>query len=421
MAAVYGDRPPWHDIQAMIRGPAVGDVEATFRERWNDTAPITLNPVARLRDLLSRQDEIASRLPEQLPDPGPCGTHAVQLLRTYPARHPGYSFAPRGERSIARGFLKVLAKARSLIYLEDEHLWSAVVVEALARALAERPELRLIAIIPRHPDVDGALSMPPNLIGRLEAMQMLRTAGGDRVAVYGLENEAGTPVYVHSKICIVDDTWSIIGSGNFNRRSWTHDSELSCAVLDLEDSPGDQRGNDQRGDDQRGDGQETLVLPVADAGALAGVRAGTDIEAELSGLASRGWTVDSVAARTLVADPAHAHPGDLEGAGETELATEPAAGEFARSLRLQLCNEHLGADLDPAASAAETFAAFWRTASDLEAWHASGRQGPQPPGQLRHYNAPHLTSWQRTYSRPLYQLIYDPDGRPSGMRHRGEF
>jgi phosphatidylserine/phosphatidylglycerophosphate/cardiolipin synthase-like enzyme len=50
--------------------------------------------------------------------------------------------------------------------------------------------------------------------------------------VFGIENASGTPVYVHAKVCIVDDTWATIGSDNFNRRSWTHDSELSAAVLD---------------------------------------------------------------------------------------------------------------------------------------------------------------------------------------------
>jgi phosphatidylserine/phosphatidylglycerophosphate/cardiolipin synthase-like enzyme len=30
----YGARPPWHDIQAEVRGPAVHDLEHTFRERW---------------------------------------------------------------------------------------------------------------------------------------------------------------------------------------------------------------------------------------------------------------------------------------------------------------------------------------------------------------------------------------------------
>jgi phosphatidylserine/phosphatidylglycerophosphate/cardiolipin synthase-like enzyme len=37
-------------------------------------------------------------------------------------------------------------------------------------------------------------------------------------------------VYVHAKVCIVDDVWTAVGSDNVNLRSWTFDSELSCAV-----------------------------------------------------------------------------------------------------------------------------------------------------------------------------------------------
>ena len=61
--------------------------------------------------------------------------------------------------------------------------------------------------------------------------RLLRAAGGPRFAVYGLENDAGTPIYVHAKVCLIDDTWGSVGSDNANRRSWTHGSELSCAVL----------------------------------------------------------------------------------------------------------------------------------------------------------------------------------------------
>jgi len=39
---------------------------------------------------------------------------------------------------------------------------------------------------------------------------------------------------VHAKVCIIDDQWASVGSDNFNRRSWTHDSELSAAVYDPE-------------------------------------------------------------------------------------------------------------------------------------------------------------------------------------------
>jgi phosphatidylserine/phosphatidylglycerophosphate/cardiolipin synthase-like enzyme len=37
---------------------------------------------------------------------------------------------------------------------------------------------------------------------------------------------------VHAKVCVIDDVWAAVGSDNLNRRSWTHDSELSAAVLD---------------------------------------------------------------------------------------------------------------------------------------------------------------------------------------------
>jgi phosphatidylserine/phosphatidylglycerophosphate/cardiolipin synthase-like enzyme len=350
MAPVYGERPPWHDIQAMIQGPAVGDVEAVFRERWEDPAPPTRNPMRRVRDLLAGVGD-ARRLPPQLPDPRPRGTHAVQLLRTYPYRGRGYVFAPDGERSIARGYLKALPRARSLIYLEDQYLWSTTVVGVLARALRDRPELRLIAVIPRFPDQDGRLSLPPNLVGRVDALETLQRAGGDRAAVYSPENAEGTPVYVHAKVCVIDDTWAIVGSDNFNRRSWTYDSELSCAVIDQPGGPAGPAGSP----------------PVPDA-----VRRGP--------------------------------------------------GTYAHALRTALSREHLGRDTDGELdSAGGTFEAFRRGAASLDAWHAGGRRGPRPPGRLRGYAKPALSSWTAAWARVPYRLVYDPDGRPPSMRRAGRF
>ena len=63
--------------------------------------------------------------------------------------------------------------------------------------------------------------------------------------VYEVENHHGTPVYVHAKVCVIDDVWACVGSDNFNRRSWTHDSELSCAVLD--DTPDGREPHDPAG------------------------------------------------------------------------------------------------------------------------------------------------------------------------------
>lgn len=230
MAAVYGRRPPWHDIQLEVRGPAVGDIEASFRERWDDPSPLSRNPLRLLHDRLDGSDGGDRRLPAQLPDPAPAGGLAVQVLRTYPRRRPGYPFAPKGEHSVARGVAKAVSRARQLIYLEDQFLWSEEVASTFCDALVARPDLRLVAVLPLHPDQDGALSLPPNAVGRTRALRALRAAGGDRVGVFGVENHQGTPVYVHAKVCVVDDTWASVGSDNINRRSWTYDSEISCAV-----------------------------------------------------------------------------------------------------------------------------------------------------------------------------------------------
>jgi phosphatidylserine/phosphatidylglycerophosphate/cardiolipin synthase-like enzyme len=229
----YGPRPPWHDVELEIHGPAVGDVAVTFQERWEDPTPLDHRNPWRARQLKRvEQPRHPSPLPPMPRDPDPAGPHAVQVLRTYPFKRPRLPFAPAGERSIARAYLKALWRSRRLVYIEDQYLWSEEIAQGLADALRRSPELRLIAVVPRYPDQDGRLTGPPNRIGQQAALDLVKAAGGDRVAVYDLENEEGTPIYVHAKVCVIDDVWAAVGSDNLNRRSWTHDSELSAAVLD---------------------------------------------------------------------------------------------------------------------------------------------------------------------------------------------
>jgi phosphatidylserine/phosphatidylglycerophosphate/cardiolipin synthase-like enzyme len=233
LAHEYGDTPPWHDVQLELRGPVVGVLDAVFRERWTDPRSLdTDNPISYVEDRIKHVDLSADPLPEQPPDPERAGDCTVQVLRTYPAIRPRTPYAPNGERSVARGFAKAFRRARRLIYLEDQYMWSPHIARLLADALRRNPELHLLVVVPRHPDVDGRLALPPNEVGRLEAIQVCRKAAPDRVHVYDLENHAGTPVYVHAKVAVIDDVWACVGSANLNRRSWTHDSELSCGVLD---------------------------------------------------------------------------------------------------------------------------------------------------------------------------------------------
>jgi phosphatidylserine/phosphatidylglycerophosphate/cardiolipin synthase-like enzyme len=237
MAREYGDTPPWHDLQAAITGPAVHDVETVFRERWEDPTTLRRSPVVLLHDRLRGLDTRPDPLPAQTPPPPPVpgGHHVVQLLRTYPNLRQGrdYEFARGGERSVARGYTKAVEQARHLVYVEDQYLWGDHVGGVLTEALRAHEGLRVIAVVPMHPDVEG-LNRTAQMVGRSRAMLGMTGVAPDRVAIYGIENHAGTPIYVHAKACVVDDTWTTIGSDNFNRRSWTHDSELSAVVLDTE-------------------------------------------------------------------------------------------------------------------------------------------------------------------------------------------
>jgi phosphatidylserine/phosphatidylglycerophosphate/cardiolipin synthase-like enzyme len=232
MSHWYGPRPPWHDAMVEIRGPAVVDVECCFRERWEDpTSPDHLRPWLWAADRLRGEPTDASRLPSPLPPPPPAGDDVVQLLRTYPSLSPKYPFAPLGERTVARGYAKALLGARELVYVEDQFLWSTTVASVFAEALRRVPTLRMVAVVPRYPDADGTLQLPSKDATHADALHCLRAAGGDRVQIFDVENREGTPIYVHAKICIIDDTWTSVGSANLNRRSWTHDSELAAAVV----------------------------------------------------------------------------------------------------------------------------------------------------------------------------------------------
>jgi phosphatidylserine/phosphatidylglycerophosphate/cardiolipin synthase-like enzyme len=232
----FGPRPPWHDIQAEVHGPAVADLVETFRERWNDPTPLDHRHHRLGGGTAKATREVAP--PDPLPPFGPrppaAGSHAVQVLRTYPIKKPAYPFAPNGERSVALMYTKALARARSFIYIEDQYFWSEEIAGLFVEALKRAPDLRLIVVVPRHPDRNGKISGPTNRLGQLTMMKTLARVGGDRFAVYDLENDEGTSIYVHAKAVVIDDVLAMIGSDNMNRRSWTHDSEVSIAVLDEE-------------------------------------------------------------------------------------------------------------------------------------------------------------------------------------------
>src|SRR5438270_170631 len=106
-----GDRTPhnWHDAHAVIEGPAVGDVELNFRQRWND--------------VVQRHEWDNQLLVPEHPLPPPLeSTSLVQVARTIPAHT--YSFAPvHGIQDIAQLYANALSNAQHFVYLENQYFW----------------------------------------------------------------------------------------------------------------------------------------------------------------------------------------------------------------------------------------------------------------------------------------------------------
>jgi phosphatidylserine/phosphatidylglycerophosphate/cardiolipin synthase-like enzyme len=198
----------WHDALARISGPAVVDVAAHFALRWESTT--------------------GERLPR--PDtPAPAGTRRVQLVRTVPEHT--YRALPHGDFSILEAYMGAFRNARRFIYIENQFLWSTEVVAVLADILRRPPadDFRLCIVLPQRPnngndDTRGQLAV-------------LKEADRDHRLLAGTIGPPGRnrpAVYVHAKVCIVDDRWLTIGSANLNEHSLFNDTEVNLVTDDAD-------------------------------------------------------------------------------------------------------------------------------------------------------------------------------------------
>jgi phosphatidylserine/phosphatidylglycerophosphate/cardiolipin synthase-like enzyme len=200
----------WHDVAARLEGPAVADVAAHFRMRWREVTGERLEPG---------------------PTPGAAGARTLQVIRTVPERV--YSAVPRGEFRILDAYLHALRSSRSLIYLENQFLWSPEIAEVLLGKLRRPPsdDFRLVLLLPAKPNTgaDDTRGMLSELIeadcdsGRLLAC-----------TVYARHGALSDPIYVHAKVGIVDDAWLTIGSANLNEHSLFNDTEMNVVCRDAE-------------------------------------------------------------------------------------------------------------------------------------------------------------------------------------------
>jgi len=231
---------PWHDAHSLIEGPAAGDVEHNFRQRWND--------------VVERHHLDSNLLLPAHPSAPPLETRSlVQVARTIPAHT--YNFSPPGGiQGIAQLYANALSNIRHFAYLENQYLWLRTYtgldvafagqdspdmeqnIRKLGEALQRGATVGIL--LPDHPNVGRAFTDAG--ISRLRAEAPEAVSQG-RLQIFCLgtcgRKEDGVhyrPIYVHAKVAIIDDLWSTVGSGNLNNRGMRDDTEMNVATLDAE-------------------------------------------------------------------------------------------------------------------------------------------------------------------------------------------
>jgi phosphatidylserine/phosphatidylglycerophosphate/cardiolipin synthase-like enzyme len=214
----YGPR---HEVAAAVDGDAARALGQQARERWQTATGRILEPV----------DAKHASWPGRL---APTLRHVdVGISRTLP------ELADRGEvREVEALNLEAIAAARHTIYLENQYLAARRLIDALTARLREKDGPEIVIVLPRRGNntlergtMDGA---------RHRLIQLLWAADEHRrLGVYYPVTDGGTPIYVHSKVMVVDDRLLRIGSSNLNNRSMGFDSECDVAIEAEPDSAND--------------------------------------------------------------------------------------------------------------------------------------------------------------------------------------
>ncbi len=229
--------PPYgntHDVYAELRGPAATDVHHNFVQRWNEASERDAD------DGRWHGDSMGGALEFPAVVSRPAGEAVVQIQRTVrrgqyrdDAATPGGEpfVIEDGDYSIVDQYRRALDAAERTIYLEDQAIGSPEVVDRLLAALDRGVEIVFLAPADANTDmVEGRRRDGDNRFWE----SLARLGDYERFTLAGIAVGAGEGryqhVYVHAKICLIDDVWCTIGSTNIANRSFYGDTELNASV-----------------------------------------------------------------------------------------------------------------------------------------------------------------------------------------------
>ncbi|MCK8463175.1 phospholipase D-like domain-containing protein [Aliiroseovarius sp. S1339] len=210
---------PWHDVTNAVTGPAARDLGDLARARWLRATDEELTPP----DLPSGDIWPASLDVS-------CRDIPVAISRTNP---------PEEDRplinEIEEMVMDEIASAQSLIYVESQYFASDAVNHALSQRLSEKDGPDVIVINP----VAATNAVEDNAmhVTRTRMVEELRSVDHEnRFRIWSPVNAAEEPIYVHAKVCVIDDRILRVGSSNVDRRSLGFDTECDLTIEAQDDA-----------------------------------------------------------------------------------------------------------------------------------------------------------------------------------------
>ncbi len=219
---------PYHELGVEVAGGICRELSRHLAARWNRLSSVRFpEPV----ETTSKMESTSRH-------------HRVHLSRTLAI--PNRPII----REVEFLFLSLISRAEGRIWMEGQYFWSRRIQQALLQKMRQQikdPAGKLnITLVLTHGSQLKFLTGRMNayqhhLVAELQAMAE-SSNGKIRFEAFNAFSE-NRPIYIHSKILLVDDRWLSVGSANFSERAFRMDTEI---MLTLEArTPSERRHLDQ--------------------------------------------------------------------------------------------------------------------------------------------------------------------------------
>ena len=218
----------WHDVHAKVVGPVANDLALNFRRRYDKAD--TNYSITEPDPFDHGKNKGTITVPFQFPPKADIKNEIEQYRNKWASLYSeeGYSrekvwsqilrsYSPDEDYGIWDAYRNLFSNAKKNIYIENQYPFEdggilEVLIDNIENMKKSRKELRVIVVAPVMPDhYDTAI--------RKNLAKLIDT-NRDKIAAYSLVSTSGErriPIYVHSKIAIIDDEWVIVGSANLDR------------------------------------------------------------------------------------------------------------------------------------------------------------------------------------------------------------